>query len=683
MSWYSLAFKNMKKSARDYMVYFLTLILGVSIFYVFNSVGDQSVVKTLSETSYEMIEIMLILLEGLSVGVAFVLGFLIVYANHFLISRRRKEFGIYFLLGMGKRDVSKILFAETVLVGLFSLGTGIVIGIFTSQFVSILVTKFFDADLSAYTFTVSVGAIIKTIIYFAIIYLVVLILHTINISKVKLIELLYAEKKAEKQIDQKPAVAVLVFLLPAVALGFAYYNVAFRGSELTRNGLIMCILVGVVTNFLMFRSLAGFLLALLQKVKGFYFKGLNCFVTRQFCRSINSSSISMAIICLMMFTMVCTFSGGFSVAYRLQQNVREMTPVDFSIMYTAQETVTECMEREGMPVTTWAEDYEELPFYNCDSVTWATALGSILDAAKEQFPVARWNTPETIMGLSDYNRLAKLYGKETYSLKEDEYLVICNFLLLQELRDRNLSQGGTQQVGSTVLKPALPKCEDGYLVMSGMSSNVGVLVIPDAVIEKEKASVYRVGSVMSGNYIVKDREEIKNLNERLWDVTEAYTAFDYMSENPLPPMMFETGLDIREANNGLTMIAAFLVIYIGLVFLIASAAMLALKALSEAIDSAGKYEILRKTGCEPHMLKKALLAQIGVYFALPLLGAAVHSAFGIPYVSYVINSFTKQNIAPGVMVTVIVLVLLYGGYFLATYGTGKRIIGLENTRDGK
>ena len=288
MSWYSLAFKNMKKSARDYMVYFLTLILGVSIFYVFNSVGDQSVVKTLSETSYEMIEIMLILLEGLSVGVAFVLGFLIVYANHFLISRRRKEFGIYFLLGMGKRDVSKILFAETVLVGLFSGGTGIVIGIFTSQFVSILVTKFFDADLSAYTFTVSVGAIIKTIIYFAIIYLVVLILHTINISKVKLIELLYAEKKAEKQIDQKPAVAVLVFLLPAVALGFAYINVAFRGSELTRNGLIMCILVGVVTNFLMFRSLAGFLLALLQKVKGFYFKGLNCFVTKQFCRSINS-----------------------------------------------------------------------------------------------------------------------------------------------------------------------------------------------------------------------------------------------------------------------------------------------------------------------------------------------------------------------------------------------------------
>ncbi len=683
MNWYSLAIKNIKKSAGDYMVYFLTLILGVAIFYVFNSVGDQSAVKSLSETSYETIQILLVLLEGVSVGVAFVLGFLIVYANHFLISRRKKEFGIYFLLGMGKRDVSRIVFAETILAGLFSLVIGIVTGVFASQFISILITKFFDADLSEYTFTVSAGAIIKTMINFVIIYLVVLLFHSVSISGAKLIDLLHAEKRAEKQVMKKPALAAVVFLVSAVVLGFAYYNVAFRGSELNRDELLVCVLAGVVTNFLMFRSLAGFLLIMLSKVKGFYFSGLNSFVARQFCRSINSSSFLMAIICLMMFAMICTFSGGFSVAHRLQTNVREMTPVDFSIMYTAQETVTECMEREGMPVATWTQDYVEIPFYHCDSVTWATALGSILDAAKEQFPAARWNTPETIMSLSDYNRLAEMYGKETYSLKEDEYLVICNFLLLRELRDTNLAQGGTQQVGSTVLKPALSHCEDGYLVMSGMSSNVGVLVIPDEVIEKEQEVIYRAGSVMSGNYTVKGREKIRELNERLWDAAGAYTEFNYMSDNPIPPMMLATALDIRESNNGLTMIATFLVIYIGLVFLIAGAAMLALKALSEAIDSAGKYEILGKIGCESRMLKKAIFAQTGVYFAMPLLGAMIHSAFGLPYVSYIINSFTKQNISWGIGVTASVIIVLYGGYFLVTYGTAKRIIGVENTSEIK
>ncbi len=677
MNWYNLAFKNIKKSVRDYMVYFLTLILGVAIFYVFNSVGDQSVVKTLSETSYESIQLLLVLLEMLSVGVAFVLGFLIVYANQFLISRRKKEFGIYFLLGMDKRDVSKVLFTETALVGLISLVTGIVIGVFASQFMSILVTKFFDADLSAYVFTVSIGAVIKTIINFAIIYLVVLLLHSINISRVKLIDLLHAEKKAEKQIVEKPALSVIVFLVSAVVLGFAYYFVGFRSDELTRNGLIACILAGIVTNLVMFRFAAGFLLGMLQKMKGVYFRELNSFVIRQFCRSINSSAISMGIICLMIFAMICTFSGGISVAYRLQQNVREMTPVDFSIMYTADETVTECFEREGVPVKTWTNDYIEIPFYNCESVTWATALGSVIDAAKEQFPAARWNTPETILSVSDYNCLATMYGKETFELKEDEYLVVCNFLLLQELRDRNLAQGGTQQVGNTVLKPALPKCEEGYLMMSGTSSNAGILILPDAVIEKEQGVIYRAGSVMSGNYSVKGREEIKEINDRLWDAVSTYTVYNYMNENPIPPMFFETGMDIRESNNGLTMIVAFLVIYVGVVFLIASAAMLALKALSEAIDSTGKYEILKKIGCENHMLKRALFGQVGAYFGLPLLGAMIHSVFGLLYVNRVINSVTRQNIGWGIAATVIVLVILYGAYFIATYSTSKRIVGLE------
>lgn len=677
MNWYNLAFKNIKKSVRDYMVYFLTLILGVAIFYVFNSVGDQSVVKTLSETTYESIQLLLVLLEMLSVGVAFVLGFLIVYANQFLISRRKKEFGIYFLLGMDKRDVSKVLFAETALVGLISLVTGIVIGVFASQFMSILVTKFFDADLSAYVFTVSIGAVIKTIINFAIIYLVVLLLHSINISRVKLIDLLHAEKKAEKQIVEKPALSVIVFLVSAVVLGFAYYFVGFRSDELTRNGLIACILAGIVTNLVMFRFASGFLLGMLQKMKGVYFRELNSFVIRQFCRSINSSAISMGIICLMIFAMICTFSGGISVAYRLQQNVREMTPVDFSIMYTADETVTECLEREGIPAETWTNDYIEIPFYNCESVTWATALGSVIDAAKEQFPAARWNTPETILSVSDYNCLATMYGKETFELKEDEYLVVCNFLLLQELRDRNLAQGGTQQVGNTVLKPALPKCEEGYLMMSGMNSNTGILILPDAVIEKEQGVIYRAGSVMSGNYSVKGREEIKEINDRLWDAVSTYTVYNYMNENPIPPMFFETGMDIRESNNGLTMIVAFLVIYVGVVFLIASAAMLALKALSEAIDSTGKYEILKKIGCENHMLKRALFGQVGAYFGLPLLGAMIHSVFGLFYVNRVINSVTKQNIGWGIAATVIVLVILYGAYFIATYSTSKRIVGLE------
>ena len=143
-------------------------------------------------------------------------------------------------------------------------------------------------------------------------------------------------------------------------------------------------------------------------------------------------------------------------------------------------------------------------------------------------------------------------------------------------------------------------------------------------------------------------------------------------------MTLGTQVDIRESNNGLTTIVAFVVIYIGIVFLIASAAMLSLKALSESIDSTGKYEILKKIGCESRNLKKALFLQIGVYFILPLVVAIIHSVFGLQYVSYVINAFTRQNIVWGVLVTGILLIVLYGGYLLATYSGSKRIVGLED-----
>ena len=255
---------------------------------------------------------MLLLIDAVSVAVVFVLGFLIVYANNFLIRRRKKEFGIYLLLGMDKKDVSKILVAETFLVGLISLVAGIFIGIFASQFMSILVAKFFEADMSAYVFTISAEAIIKTIVCFAGIYLIVLLFHTVSISKFRLIELFTAEKKTEKQVLKNPIIATGIFVISVVALGIAYYRVGFCSAEVYKTEFLIYILVGIVATLCMFWSLSGFLLNLLQRAEGFYFKGLHAFTIRQFCNSINSSSVLLAIICLMLFATICTFSAGFS-----------------------------------------------------------------------------------------------------------------------------------------------------------------------------------------------------------------------------------------------------------------------------------------------------------------------------------------------------------------------------------
>ena len=182
---FKLSIRNMKKSFKDYAIYFLTLVLGVAIFYMFNSLDSQQAMLEVSQSTRSMIQLLVQMLGMLSVFIAIVLGFLIVYANNFLINRRKKEFGIYMTLGMGKRQISKIILLETILVGIISLAIGLIIGIFASQLMSILVGKLFEADMSKFEFVFSTDSCIKTCVYFAIMYIAVMLFNTITINNSK------------------------------------------------------------------------------------------------------------------------------------------------------------------------------------------------------------------------------------------------------------------------------------------------------------------------------------------------------------------------------------------------------------------------------------------------------------------------------------------------------------------
>lgn len=667
MNSFNLAVRNIKKSISDYVVYFLTLIIGVAIFYVFNSVGDQSIVKEIAGTQYKVIEILLLVLEALSIGVAFVLGFLIIYANNFLIRRRKKEFGVYMLLGMGKRSISKILIHETVLVGVFSLAIGLVIGVLSSQFMSIIVGKMFEADMSAYTFAISGSAIVKTVVNFSVMYLIVLLFHSVTITKYKLIDLLSADKKTEKQFLKNPVIASLLFAVAVVVLGYAYYRVGFCTEELDRNEIITHILTGVVATLLMFWALSGFLLTVLRKWKSLYHKDLNSFVIRQFCNSINSSAITMGIICLMLFVTICTFSSGFSVAHQMQENIRSLTPVDYSVFHMGSESVKDVLAQGGMPVEEWAaQNSVEVSVYSDASVTWETSMGSVAQEVKKQFPYVLWDTPEEIMSLSDYNAVATLYGREELELEENEFVVLCDFVTMKDLRNMLLAKGESIQIGTFTLVPAYPECIEGYIIMSGSSVNTGVIIVPDAVVMHNSVDLQVKGNLLAGDYKAATEAQKKAVDQQLLEVTKQVASISK-----------GTRISIREANNGLAMMVSFVVIYVGVVFLIASAAILALKALSESIDSIRKYTILKKIGSDVGMLRKALFAQIGVYFALPLLLACIHSFFGLRFAEYALTTIMQEGVNWGAWVTAVLMVVLYGGYMLATYKGSKKIVGLE------
>ncbi len=210
---FKLALQNIKKSIKDYAIYFFTLVLGVAIFYVFNALDSQAAVMQLSESASDIIHLMTEILGMVSVFVACVLGFLIVYASRFLMKRRSKEFGTYMLLGMSKRKVSMILFFETLMVGLLSLGVGLLLGVGVSQLMSIAIMNMFEADMSKFQFVFSEDACIRTAIYFGVMYLVERICNTITVSKCKLITLLRESKKGEKQKLKNSVLCIIVCIL--------------------------------------------------------------------------------------------------------------------------------------------------------------------------------------------------------------------------------------------------------------------------------------------------------------------------------------------------------------------------------------------------------------------------------------------------------------------------------------
>lgn len=691
---FKLSFENMKKSFKDYAIYFLTLVLGVAIFYMFNSLDSQEAMLSVSQSVREMIKLMVSMLGMVSVFVAVILGLLIVYANNFLINRRKKEFGIYMTLGMGKTQISKIILLETILVGVISLVIGIVIGVFASQFMSVLISKLFEADMSEFTFVFSKDACIKTCIYFAIMYVAVAIFNTITISRYKLINLLTALKKNEKVKIKNPFLCVVIFILASCILGYAYWKVT-RGVQTldTADKILPVIVMGIISTILIFWSLSGFILHLIKSMKKVYLKDTNMFVLRQINNKINTMVVSMSLICLMLFMTISILSSSLSLRNTMQKDLKEMTPVDINLYKTAnlpeksvnrygkevtstkearedsKKTIQESLKNSGMG-TDILKDVVEIPIYTSNQLTMGTFFGEYLEEVKAQFSMLAYETPEEIVKISDYNKIANLYGIPTYELKNDEYVVLCDYDTMAKIRNQPLEKKNTLTIAGKQYHTKYQACQEGFIVMSTSHVNTGILLVPDdCPLNEENKEKY----FLAANYKATSDEEKEKIEE----------LFTNRNNSSYVQKLYDQGITIDgvskiaiiESSVGLATIVTFIAIYLGIIFLIASSAILALKQLTESSDNRQRYIVLRKIGCDEKMINRALFRQIGIFFAMPLILAIVHSVFGIQFVlSMMAGLASTEDLLPSVVVTVIVIGVIYGAYFLATYLGSKNII---------
>lgn len=661
---FSLSVKNFKKSIRDYSIYFFTMILGIAVFYIFNAIETQTAMMEVTKTKAAIIDMMNGVMDGVSIFVSFILGYLIVYASRFMLKKRKMEFGVYMTLGMSRVKIAGILWMETIWMGVISLVAGLLVGMGISQFMSLMVSHLFQADVSRFVFVISWKAVVKSILYFLIIYTVVMILNTIAICRTKLIDFMTEGRKKEKNLLKNPVVSVVIFLLAWGILGYAYYNVTAGSENLESEFQVLAqVLFGIVGTILVFWSFAGFFMWILGKMPKIYYKKINSFVFGELSNKLNSTVISCSVICLLIFMTICILFSAFARKDFKEAEAKKLAPVDISMVKDLGDgkTIEEVMEEKDISGKDF-QDTLNLTTYELPEVTQGNIVGDAVD--REKFGEAYLNQQIELISVSTYNQAAEKYHLPTYELEEDQYLVIADMEGAVGILNMGLKEDPELSIKGKTYYPKEKTCQDGFLMMNYDPQNMGFILVPDSVkfTEAEQKKNYFIADYAKDTKAFRekmDEEFFERLNGEKRDEFSVY---------------FTTQSSVYDDSIGSSAMYIFLGLYLGICFLISGSAVLSLKMLSDAADSKEKHRILQKLGCDQKQICRGLRKQNGMVFLLPVILAAVHSVFGIQVCIEMLSIYETKGTAPALVLTMILIGMIYGGYYLVSQFGCEKIV---------
>ena len=655
-----IAFKNVKKSFKDYTIYFFTLMLAVCIFYTFNSIESQKAMSELTSSGESYVEILSKVISYVSVFIAFILGSLILYANNFLVKKRNKELGIYMTLGMSKNKISKILILETIIVGILSLISGLILGLIFSQGLSILVVKLFGLKMSTYSFVISGKAMIKTVLYFGIMFLLVMIFNSFVISKYKIIDLLTVGRKTEEVKFKSNIVYLITFILCVISLVTAYKLILEVGLlGIKDKKFLISILLGVVGTFLFFFSLSGFILYIVKKNKKIYFKGLNIFIVKQINSKVNTNFISMSVICLMLFMTIGMLSTGFSFKNAIESGLKDSTPYDASAnLYIDEGEKANDIQKSLEYIGVKFNKEDKVVYYDLytDNKTISEALNLN----------ANMRSIMNYMKLSDYNKIRALDNQNAIELNKDEVLITSNYANTLEAIQNYVKNNDSIKIENKSYKIKDKKVIEENLKTDFMKDNMITVIVNDDICD----NMTLVSSNVNVNFVGEGKEKRESdFTNKIYSYKTTDTDYDKIGF-----VLGASRTEIYESNKGMTTIVLFIGIYIGIVFLISSMAVLALQQLSEASDSIDRYKSLKRLGASEKDINKTIFIQTLVYFSLPVILAFIHSVIGIKVANDFVSVYNKPDIMGSSLITAGIFMIVYIIYFYITYSGYKNIV---------
>lgn len=715
-----LAWGNVRRAGRDYLVYLLTLTLGVTVFYAFNTISMQVDIAGIDEKG--LAQVMGSMLGDLTYFLAGVMAFLMVYANNFIMKRRKKEFGLYQVLGMGRGRVATIMALETVIVSVVAFVAGIVLGVGLSQLMTFFTASLFKTQIANFHFFFSVHAFNLTLACMLVMFVLTLLLNLRAVRRTKLIELMGAERRNESIKTRNPWIAIAIFAVGVVLVGVAYYRLLRDGFPLTAtdsklqeamNQFGITTAMVTVGTFALFWGLSGMLIKLLQSLRGVYWRGLNMFTVRQLAAKVNTVCFSMGVIAMLLFLAITSVTCGMSIANVMNENLERYNPVDVSqtyVYYTpdtldyykgykgyvnpseadrmvlADTTVDLYPAWHGKGKSAGNNDetgkkvniadvagehvqidsYLSYPLGGSDpSVT----PGEMCKTMGEKLPKAFGGSNADTMGLfvtpaSQYNKLRQMMGEEPVHIGRDQYLLTCDMGgELVDLYTKYMADGHALTLGGHTLKPATDKSDEdtAAIANSAMGSNPGTVVVADELLSQLNLQPYSSSLLVNykqGMDTTEADESIKNtvLDDLLVDGKEPGSWGIFITRSEMYTQAAQM--------NGLI---SYLAIYIGFVLVVACAAILSIQQLSNVADGSRSYRVLAQIGCDDRQIRHSVMAQQAVFFLFPLAVGLAHSFVALKVIIEMVSIFGNMSIGGTVGLTCAIFLAAYGGYFLVTY----------------
>ena len=679
-----LSFRNAKRQAKDYCIYFITVIISVALMFSFNSIATSNDISELSSYMASFSKA----ISGISILIVLVMAWLINYCMRFMLEKRSKEFGTYQILGIEKKSISNIFTLENIMIGGIAFIIGIALGTFIYQILTSIIMNLFNQPYQI-EISFNIKAVGMTAIYFFGIFALVLLNCRRKIKKTKVYDLLYADKKNENNIIKNAKGNIILFVVSIVLLVGAVLinnNEFSNSSNMEGRNIFIAIIMLILGIYLFYISISSFIVKRYLNNKSRKYKKDNMFLYRNLTSKINTMSLSLGTIALM-FTIILIGGNVALLMNNMINNEIEMGYPYEIMISTADGDFSKY--KEYIEKNTKVKDMYEYRLYNIKGIGLSTAF------EKTPFKGAIDKEIDSVLSLTTYNKLREILGYEKVDLQDDEIIINClktakgglekytkendkikivgKDVKIKEIRSENIAQVGFNGSYYAIIVPdsLIPLIEKEDQRLRDKNDNNSTIVTEQ---EDGTDKIYYLDFAYNfvattenmtdekfykelSNYIIKQEREIAgevNGEEQNYNIEISLSNVQTKGERMSQTKSFYT-------------IMSFLAFYVALIFVMATATLLAIQQLSDSEKYKYRYELLRKLGVDELHINRTIFKQLLFYFAIPMVLPVIISIPVILGVGQIFTvAVTMEEIFKNIWIMLGMFILVYGIYFIAT-----------------